>query len=87
MLYYYKDNVHQDSVVSVPAMLEMFDELGSTIKIKAAVPNTGDHVIGSFIKSKDLRSVQLAIEDFMQHTLQLNKVENIIINDSIQLRH
>ena len=87
MLYYYKDSVHQDSVVSVPAMLKMFNELGSSTKIKEALPNTGDHVIASYIKSKDLRSVQLAIENFMQQTLKLNKVENILINDSIQLRH
>ncbi|MEO6454010.1 MAG: alpha/beta hydrolase [Ginsengibacter sp.] len=87
MLYYYKDSVHQDSVVSVAAMHRMFDELGSPIKIKQAVPNTGDHVIASYIKSKDLRSVQLAIEDFMQQILKLNKVKNVIINDSIQLRH
>ena len=87
MLYYYKDNVHQDSVVSVPAMLEMFNELGSSIKIKEPMPKTGDHVIASYIKSKDLHSVQQAIENFMQQTLQLNKVENIPINDSIQLRH
>jgi esterase/lipase len=87
MLYYYKDSVHQDSVVSVPAMLKMYDELGSAIKIKKAMPNTGDHVMASFIKSKDLRSVQLAIEDFMRQTIQMNKVENIPINDSIQLRH
>ena len=87
MLYYYKDRVHQDSVVSVSAMLKMFDELGSPMKIKKAMPNTGDHVIASYIKSRDLRSVQLAIEDFMQQILKLNKVENIPINDSIQLRH
>ncbi len=87
MLYYYKDRVHHDSVVSVPAMLKMFDELGSPVKIKKAMPNAGDHVIGSFIKSKDLRDVQAAIEDFMQQTLQLRKIQEVIINDSIQLRH
>jgi esterase/lipase len=87
MLYYYKDSVHQDSVVSVPAMLKMFDELGTPVKMKEAMPNTGDHVIGSFIKSRDLRGVQLAIENFMQQTLQLHKVYSIVINDSIQLRH
>jgi hypothetical protein len=87
MLYYYKDSVHHDSVVSVPAMLRMFDELGSTVKIKKAMPATGDHVMGSFIKSKDLRGVQLEIENFMQQTLQLHKVANIVINDSIQLTH
>ncbi|MEO6330675.1 MAG: hypothetical protein ABIO55_17205 [Ginsengibacter sp.] len=87
MLYYFKDSVHQDSVVSVPAMLKMFDELGSTIKIKKAMPKTGDHVMASYIKSRDLRGVQIAIEDFMQQTLKLKKVEGIPINDSIQLRH
>lgn len=86
MLYYYKDPVHQDSVVSVPAMLKMFDELGSSVKIKQALPNTGDHVMGSYIKSRDLRSVQAAIENFMQQTLKMSKVKDIIINDSIQLR-
>ena len=82
MLYYYKDEVHQDSVVSVPAMLTMFDELGSAIKIKQAVPNAGDHVIGSYIKSKDLLSVQNAIEIFMQKTLKLPKLQNNIIRES-----
>ncbi len=87
MLYYYKDAIHQDSVVSVPAMLKMFDELGSSIKIKEALPGTGDHVIGSYIKSRDLRSVQRAIEDFMEQVLKLPKINEIVINDSIQLRH
>lgn len=83
MLYYYKDEVHQDSVVSVPAMLKMFNELGSQTKIKEAVPNAGDHVIGSYIKSKDLLSVQNAIEGFMQKTLKLQKLQNNIVTESI----
>jgi pimeloyl-ACP methyl ester carboxylesterase len=89
MLYYYKDSVHQDSTASVPAMLHMFDELGSplSIKTKEAIPTSGDHVMGSYITSKDLYSVQQAIENFMHLTLHLNKVANILINDSIQLRH
>lgn len=86
MLYYYKDPVHQDSVVSVPAMLKMFDELGSATKIKQAMPTVGDHVMGSYIKSRDLRSVQLAIEDFLQRTLKMQKVEDIVIDNSVQLR-
>jgi len=86
MLYYYKDSIHQDSVVSVPAMLKMFDELGSSTKIKQAMPNTGDHVIASYIKSRDLRSVQHAIENFMQQTLKMQKAEDIVIDSSVQLR-
>jgi len=87
MLYYYKDSIHQDSVVSVPAMLKMFDELGSKIKIKQAIPTAGDHVLGSYIKSKDLRSVQIAIDNFIQQTLGLKKEEDIIIDNSVQLRN
>ncbi len=81
MLYYYKDEVHQDSVVSVPAMLEMFDELGTprNKRIKEAIPNAGDHVLGSYIKSKDLLSVQKAIEDFLKRTLKLPVVQNSTI--------
>lgn len=74
LLYYYKDDVHQDSVVKVDAMLNMFDELGSKTKIKEAVPNAGNHVLGSYIKSHDLLSVQKDIEDFMVKQLHIQKV-------------
>jgi pimeloyl-ACP methyl ester carboxylesterase len=67
LLYYYKDKIHQDSVVKVSAMLEMFDELGTPAdqKRKLALPNTGDHVIGSPIKSRDVAGVQKEIESFL----------------------
>ncbi len=73
MLYYYKDAVHQDSVVSVAAMLTMFNELGTERrqKIKEAIPNAGDHVLASYIKSKDLLSAQKAIESFMVRVLKI----------------
>ena len=73
MLYYYKDEQHQDSVVSVPAMLNMFQELGTPnkSKIKEAMPDVGDHVMGSYIKSNDLLEVQQAIENFMERKLNM----------------
>ena len=73
LLYYYKDQVHQDSVVRVSAMLSMFDELGTAqnLKRKKAMPNTGDHVIGSPIKSHDVEGVQKEIEQFMIEMLNL----------------
>jgi pimeloyl-ACP methyl ester carboxylesterase len=73
LLYYYRDDVHQDSTVSVPAMLNMFNELGTPTdkKVKEAIPNAGTHVIGSYIRGKDLLSVQTAIEGFMQKTLNI----------------
>ena len=76
MLYYYKDEIHQDSVVKVEAMQRMFKELGTTADLKksVAVPNAGDHVIGSYIKSKDLATVENEIISFMEKTLMMKRI-------------
>jgi pimeloyl-ACP methyl ester carboxylesterase len=73
LLYYYKDKIHQDSVVKVSAMLTMFDELGTpeSLKRKTALPNAGDHVIGSPIKSHDVAGVQKEVEKFMTDVLHI----------------
>lgn len=73
MLYYYRDKIHHDSVVNVPAMLKMFDELGTPAANKRSVPipNAGDHVIGSYIKSHDVQSVEHQIEMFMNEVLKI----------------
>lgn len=76
VLYYYKDEQHQDDVVSVPAMLNMYNELGTPkdLKIKQAMPDVGDHVMGGYIKSKNLLEVQQAIEKFMERKLKMQPV-------------
>jgi pimeloyl-ACP methyl ester carboxylesterase len=68
LLYYYKDDQHQDKVVKVSAMQEMFKALGTpaALKHEKAMPNTGDHVIGSPFKSKDAAGVEREIIDFLQ---------------------
>ena len=73
MGYYYKDEDHQDNVVSVPAMLAMYDELGTPAskKEKRAFPEAGDHVIGSHFTSKDLTGVYRATEKFMNDVLKM----------------
>src|SRR5579862_6285441 len=73
LLYYFKDNVHQDSVVKVSAMMTMFDELSTpdSLKKKLAIPDAGNHVIGSYIRSHDAAAVQSAIESFMINTLHM----------------
>lgn len=60
MLYYYKDEQHQDKTVKVDAMLNMFEELGTpaALKIKSAIPEAGTHVIGSPLLSKGVLSVE-----------------------------
>jgi len=73
MLYYYKDSTHQDDVVKVDAMLKMYDELGTpaALKRKQAMPNAGDHVLGSSIKSHDVEGVQAAITAYMKEVLKM----------------
>lgn len=73
LLYYYKDQVHQDSVVRVGAMQKMFQQLGTptALKQELAMPNTGNHVIGSYIKSNDYQGVEAAITLFMMRTLKM----------------
>lgn len=60
LMYYYRDEANQDPVVRVAAMKKMFEQLGTAEEKKRAVaiPNAGDHVIGSYIKSKDHITVE-----------------------------
>lgn len=72
MLYFYKNELEQDPVVRVDAMLKMFNQLGTPIdlKQKIAIPNGGNHVLGSSITSKDLPSVETAIDIFVGNVLK-----------------
>ncbi|WP_338874129.1 alpha/beta hydrolase [Spirosoma sp. SC4-14] len=73
MGYYYKDNDHQDKVVSVAAMLDMFNNLGTAVdkKQKMAFPDAKEHVITSYFTSGDLEGVYTATEKFMEDVLQI----------------
>ena len=64
-LYYYKDEENQDKVVKVEAIKAMHEQLASKRKVIKAMPNVGDHVMGSPIKSKDVEGVKVAIEEFL----------------------
>lgn len=71
LLYYFKDEDNQDPVVKVSAMKRMFTQLGTPENKKQAVaiPQAGDHVIGSYIKSKDVASVERECERFAREVL------------------
>jgi esterase/lipase len=73
LLYYYKDEDHQDDVVKVSAMKRMFNQLGTAENLKRQVPlpNTGNHVLGSPIKSKDVESVRRECDKFALEILKL----------------
>ena len=56
----------------------MFIQLGTpdSLKRQVALPNTGDHVIGSYIKSKDVQSVVNETEKFATEILKMNQYNN-----------
>lgn len=72
LLYYYKNEHEQDPVVRVDAMMKMFDELGTSSKLKSkvAIPSGASHVLGSYITSKDIPAVERAIDTFVTGTLK-----------------
>jgi pimeloyl-ACP methyl ester carboxylesterase len=74
LLYYYKDEEHQDPVVKVNAMRRMFGQLGTpeSLKREVAIPNAGDHVLGSYIKSKDVQTVEEECEKFAEEVMKIN---------------
>jgi len=76
-LYYYKDEQHQDPVVKVSATKAMFDQLGTPKELKRAVamPNTGNHVLGSPILSKDVAGVEQQTIGFLQEIMHLNPIK------------
>ncbi len=84
MLYYFKDETHQDPVVKVSAMKEMFADLGTPADKKRAVaiPEAGDHVIGSSLKSRDVASVEKEIDRFAEGVLGLS-VRPAPVRDSL----
>lgn len=73
LLYYYKDEEHQDKTVKVSAMKRMFRQLGTpdSLKREIAVPNAGEHVIGSYITSKDVKTVEEECIKFGKEVLHL----------------
>jgi esterase/lipase len=73
LAYYYKNDIEQDNTVSVPAMLKMFDELGTPagLKQKMAFPETGAHVIASRFRSKDWQGVEKETDKFLKNIVKL----------------
>lgn len=83
MGYFYKNDSIQDEVVSVPAMLEMFEQLGTapSQKRKVAFPESGNHVMTSYITSKDLGSVQEETFKYLEEVLELQIAESgLLVN-------
>ena len=74
MGYYYKDQEHQDQVVSVDAMKEMFEQLGTPAGLKKseAFPNSGNHVITSNLLGKLTDKPIASSVAFLRDVVKLN---------------
>jgi esterase/lipase len=75
-LYYYKNETEQDPEVMVSAMLDMHRKLKTpdSLKIEKAMPDTGAHVIGGALVSKDTESVYREMEGFVAGKLHLQSL-------------
>jgi len=60
VLYYYKDDAHQDKVVKAAATQRMFTQISTPnhLKVIKAMPKTENHVLASPLVSKDAEGVQ-----------------------------
>lgn len=74
--YYFKDEDNQDDVVKVSAILWMFDNLGTPegLKVKAAFPDAGEHVIASELMNPNWKEVQDSISDFLVKVLKISRI-------------
>ena len=77
LLYYYRNEEEQDNVVKVSAMKRMYNQLGTpdSLKRQISIPTAGDHVIGSYIKSKDVKTVTEQCMKFAVEVLKLDPVQ------------
>ena len=68
VLYYYKDEQHQDNVVKVSGIKKMFAAISTpdSLKKMVAIPEAGSHVLASPIVSKDIVSVEKETAAFLK---------------------
>jgi pimeloyl-ACP methyl ester carboxylesterase len=78
MAYYYLDEDHQDDVVSVKRMREMFNQLDTPASEKRNVPLTTaeTHIIGSDMFNNDLNSLWQPLTSFCEQVLKLTPVDS-----------
>lgn len=74
--YYYKDEEHQDPVVSVPAMLAMDKQTATPEAKKRLVPfaDVNNHVVCSLRQSKDIETVQKETYRYAEEVLGMEVI-------------
>ncbi len=73
MGYYFKDQTHHDDVVSIPRMMDMFEQLSTANKLKRKVnfPDAGYHVIGSSYWNPDTKPVEDSTAKFLEEIMHM----------------
>lgn len=73
MGYYYKDEENQDNVVSVPRMLDFYNQISTPPELKRSVafPTVGRHVMTSHIFSDDMAAVKSSAFAYAEEVLHL----------------
>jgi esterase/lipase len=71
VLYYYKDEAHQDNVVKVSAIKSMLGSISTPDALKkgVAIPNAENHVLASPLVSKDIVTVEKETKDFIEKVI------------------
>lgn len=70
--YYFKDEANQDSAVSVDAILEMYEGLGSAIKKKVVFPEAGNHCMPSGFLGEDIEGLYKSTCAFIENDLNIS---------------
>ena len=75
-LYYFKDDQQQDKVVKVSAIKSMLTSLATPDSLKrgVAMPNVGNHVLCSSIRSNDVAGVIRETEKFLVDVMHLKRL-------------
>jgi len=73
MAYYYLDKEHQDDVVSVKRMRQMYNQLGTpdALKKSVALPNAGTHIIASDMFNDHLNTLWEPLTSYCENVLKL----------------
>lgn len=81
--YYYESDSAQDSTVSVPAILKMYDAIGtpSEKKRKMAFPTVRHHVMASYLTSQDLDVVRKETLRFLEEVIGLQPKEEQVYEE------
>ena len=79
LTYYYQDDRHQDDVVSVKRMKEMYAQVGTpaSLKKEVALPDAGTHIIGSDIFNPNLQTLWTPLTAYCENVLHLSVVHDV----------